>query len=152
MTEKQTDPAPIFVAPEYGVPTGMVPRPSTYLGLEKVSQSLLIESLPTPFPATPLSFPYPSPPVFPQNDFKMPLTEDRRKHNHYFKDVSRLQFIDVYRVLSLFNVTDPSLQHAIKKLLVAGGRGAKDITKDIQEAIDSCNRALEIRKEDNGTV
>jgi hypothetical protein len=40
------------------------------------------------------------------------------------------------------------LQHAIKKLLVAGGRGAgKNIEKDVSEAIDSCNRCLEMIKE-----
>lgn len=60
-----------------------------------------------------------------------------RKHSHYFKSVEGLKDIDVYRVLQLFNVTDPCLQHTVKKLLVAGGRGGgKDITRDIQEAID----------------
>jgi hypothetical protein len=72
-----------------------------------------------------------------------------KKHNHYYKDVSKLEYIDVYRVLGLFNVTDPCVQHAVKKLLVAGGRGAgKDIGKDIQEAIDSLVRYQEIKKED----
>lgn len=71
------------------------------------------------------------------------------KHNHYYKDVSKLKFIDVYRVLGLFNVTDPCIQHAVKKLLVAGGRGAgKDIDKDIQEAIDSLVRYQEMGEED----
>lgn len=50
---------------------------------------------------------------------------------------------------TLFNVTDPCLQHAIKKLLVAGGRGAgKDITKDVAEAQDSLARFLEMRDEE----
>lgn len=72
-----------------------------------------------------------------------------RKHSHYFKDVSNLSSIDVYRVLLLFSVTDPCIQHAAKKLLVAGGRGAgKDISRDIQEAIDSLVRWQEIRMED----
>lgn len=62
------------------------------------------------------------------------------KHSHYHKDVSGLQSIDVYRVLRLFEVTDPCLQHAIKKLLVAGGRGVKDIAQDVQEAIDTLER------------
>jgi len=71
------------------------------------------------------------------------------KHPHYHKDVSNLQTIDVYRVLALFNVTDPCIQHAVKKLLVAGGRGAgKDIGKDVQEAIDSLERFKEMRVED----
>lgn len=75
-------------------------------------------------------------------------TVDKRAHNHYFKDVSKLDFIDVYRVLQLFAVNDPCIQHAVKKLLVAGGRGAgKDIKKDIQEAIDSLTRWQEMQKE-----
>lgn len=70
-------------------------------------------------------------------------------HRHYYKDVSKLKTVDVYRVLKLFNVHDPCLQHAIKKLLVAGGRGAgKDITQDVQEAIDSLKRLLEMDGED----
>jgi len=71
------------------------------------------------------------------------------KHPHYHKDVRHLETIDVYWVLVLFNVTDPCIQHAVKKLLVAGGRGAgKDINKDIQEAIDSLERFKEMRVED----
>lgn len=71
------------------------------------------------------------------------------KHPHYHKDVRHLETIDVYRVLALFNVTDPCIQHAVKKLLVAGGRGAgKDISRDIQEAVDSLNRWQEMQAED----
>ena len=71
------------------------------------------------------------------------------KHPHYHKDVRNLETIDVYRVLALFNVTDPCIQHAVKKLLVAGGRGAgKDISRDIQEACDSLNRWQEMQAED----
>ena len=73
-----------------------------------------------------------------------------RKHSHYFKDVSHLKDIDVYRVLKLFNVTDPCVQHAVKKLLAAGGRGAgKDIERDLREAVDSINRALQMIAEDD---
>ena len=69
-----------------------------------------------------------------------------KKHSHYYKDVSHLEEIDVYRICELFEVEDPSgaLQHAIKKLLVAGGRGAgKDLRKDIQEAVDTLKRKLD---------
>ncbi|RLA59360.1 MAG: hypothetical protein DRQ89_14160 [Epsilonproteobacteria bacterium] len=70
------------------------------------------------------------------------------KHNHYFKDVTRFDYVDVYRVLELFNVTNPCLQHAVKKLLVAGGRGAgKNINQDIQEAIDTLVRWKEMQTE-----
>ena len=76
-----------------------------------------------------------------------------RKHSHYFKDVSNLKEVDVYRVLKLFNVTDPCIQHPIKKLLVAGGRGGgKDISKDIQEAIDTLERWKEMQAEDKPVV
>lgn len=72
-------------------------------------------------------------------------------HSHYFKDVQHLETLDVYRVLKLLNVADPCIQHAVKKLLVAGGRGAgKDITQDIEEAIDSLDRWLEMANEDAG--
>jgi hypothetical protein len=71
------------------------------------------------------------------------------KHPHYFKSVSGLTHVDVYRVLALFSVTDPCLQHAIKKLLVAGGRGGgKDIRRDVQEAIDTLERWQDMRGED----
>ena len=73
-----------------------------------------------------------------------------RKHNHYFKNVEHLKTVDVYRVLDLFEVTDQALGHAIKKLLVAGGRGAKDWRKDVQEAIDTLQRRLEMADEDEG--
>ena len=70
------------------------------------------------------------------------------KHSHYFKNVRHLDGIDVYRVLELFNVTDPCLQHAIKKLLCAGGRGAKDIEQDVQEAMDTLERWQDMCRED----
>ena len=70
------------------------------------------------------------------------------KYTHYFRDVSKLDGIDIYRILLLFGVSDPCIQHAVKKLLVAGGRGVKDITKDVEEAIVSLTRYLEMRQED----
>lgn len=72
-----------------------------------------------------------------------------RKHTHYFKDIKGFNELDVYRVLERFNVTDQALGHAIKKLLVAGGRGAgKDIRQDIGEAMDTLARWMEMREED----
>lgn len=71
----------------------------------------------------------------------------REKYPHYHKR-SPFSHVDVYRVLALFGVTDPCLQHAIKKLLVAGGRGAKDVHKDIREAIETLERWEEMRAEE----
>lgn len=67
---------------------------------------------------------------------------------HYYKDVAHLKNVDVYRVLTLFKVDDPCLQHAIKKLLCAGDRGDKSMIKDITEARDTLNRHLEMLNED----
>jgi hypothetical protein len=52
--------------------------------------------------------------------------------------------VDVYDVLQAFGVSCPALQHAIKKLLCAGLRGGKSAEQDIEEAILSCRRAIEL--------
>ena len=70
------------------------------------------------------------------------------EYSHYQKSVEHLKWIDVYRVLVLFGVTNPCLQHAIKKLLCAGQRGVKDQKQDLQEAIASLLRYLEMQTED----
>lgn len=72
----------------------------------------------------------------------------KNTYNHYFKNTVHLNAVDVYRVLSLYGVTDPCLQHAIKKLLCAGDRGAKDIEQDVQEAIDTLGRWQDMRVEE----
>jgi hypothetical protein len=72
---------------------------------------------------------------------------NKEKYSAYFKDVSRIDFIDVYQVHNLFNVDDPSgaIQHASKKLLLSGVRtGGKSKADDIREARDTLNRWLEI--------
>jgi len=71
---------------------------------------------------------------------------EERKHGHYFKDVSNVAQIDVYSVLRLFEVTDPCLQHIVKKALCAGKRGAKDFAKDVQEIADTAARLIELEQ------
>ena len=71
-----------------------------------------------------------------------------QNHVHYFKDVTHLKTIDVYRVLDLFNVSNPCVQHAVKKLLCSGQRGVKDTRQDVQEAVTSLVRYLEMQTED----
>lgn len=69
-----------------------------------------------------------------------------KEHSHYFKPTKGIEYIDVYWILSAFNVTDPTLQHSIKKLLCAGIRGGgKGFEKDVQEAIDTLHRGQELR-------
>jgi hypothetical protein len=70
------------------------------------------------------------------------------KHNHYFKNVSHLNYIDVYRLIELYDITCPVQQHILKKSLAAGKRGAKDQVRDVQDIADSANRWLQMREED----
>ncbi len=70
------------------------------------------------------------------------------EYKHYQKNVEHLKWIDVYRVLDLFGVSNPCVQHAIKKLLCKGTRGVKDTQQDVQEAITSLVRYLEMQTED----
>lgn len=69
---------------------------------------------------------------------------------HYFKDVRDLDTIDVYQVLKLFGVTHPALQHAIKKDLCSGIRGAKGKRQDRIEALESKLRYFEMEYEAGG--
>jgi len=57
--------------------------------------------------------------------------------------------IDVYDILKCYNITNPALQHAIKKLLMPGDRGHKNIEQDLKEAKESIDRAIELEKESN---
>lgn len=70
-----------------------------------------------------------------------------RKHSHYYRRCP-YPHIDVYRVLELFDVKDPALQHIVKKALCAGQRGAKDFRKDLEEIVDTGNRRIEMLDED----
>lgn len=75
--------------------------------------------------------------------------------NKYAKPIPKgLTSLDVYDVLILFQVTDPAIQHAVKKLLACGQRGHKSQLEDLQEARQSIDRAIEITytygEQDNG--
>ena len=72
----------------------------------------------------------------------------KENHNHYFKPCP-YDTLDVYRVISIFGVSDPCIQHALKKLLCSGVRGYKDQSKDIQDVIDTLERWKQMREEDD---
>lgn len=81
---------------------------------------------------------------------KPATTVKEKEHDHYFKNTSHLTEVDVYRVCDLFQIEDwsGSIQHAVKKLLLPGHRGNKGYRQDIQEAVDTLNRKLEMMDED----
>ena len=61
--------------------------------------------------------------------------------NKYTKIIGGVE-VDVYVLCRVFNVTDPELQHALKKILFKGSRGAKGAKQDITEAADSLMKWL----------
>lgn len=64
------------------------------------------------------------------------------KYNRPCKGVT----IDVYDVLVAFNVTNPALQHLIKKALAVGERGHKDKNEDLNDILASAKRAIELEE------
>lgn len=55
--------------------------------------------------------------------------------------------VDVYRVLDAFQVTDPCLQHLIKKALCSGLRGHKDRLQDLEDIKLSIEKAIVLHKQ-----
>lgn len=75
----------------------------------------------------------------------------KEKHSHYKKDISHLKSIDPYRIADLYDL-HPCAEHIMKKSLCAGGRGHKDLLRDIQDIIDTAERWKEMIEEDNHEV
>ena len=73
------------------------------------------------------------------------MSEDKGKHYRFEYGGVKM---DPYRIFTVYGIADPALQHAIKKILVAGGRGQKDATQDVEEAMQSLNRWQEMQIED----
>lgn len=64
--------------------------------------------------------------------------------NKYMREIAPDVWVDVYAVLKAWNVTNPALQHLIKKALQPGERGHKTLHQDMQDIIDSAIRAKEL--------
>ena len=52
--------------------------------------------------------------------------------------------VDIYDILRAWDVRDPAIQHAVKKLLQPGQRGSKSAVQDLREAIGSIERAIQL--------
>lgn len=70
--------------------------------------------------------------------------DEAKLANKYLHEIKSGVFVDVYDVLMAWNVTNPALQHLIKKALQAGERGHKSRKQDLQDIIDSAIRAKEL--------
>lgn len=53
---------------------------------------------------------------------------------------------DIYDVIFAYKVSNPAVEHAIKKLLCPGVRGAKGVLQDLDEARKSIVRAIELEQ------
>jgi len=62
----------------------------------------------------------------------------------------RSEQVDIYDILVAYGVTCPATAHAIKKLLMPGQRGHKDIREDLEEALSSIDRAIDLHIEQSG--
>lgn len=82
---------------------------------------------------------------------KMGESGSSKKHSHYKRDVSHLNTIDPYRIADLYDL-HPCAEHIMKKSLCAGGRGHKDLLRDIQDIIDTAERWKEMLEEDSNEV
>ena len=67
-----------------------------------------------------------------------------RENNHYFIDVSDVDEVDFYEIAKRYNVTDPAIQHILKKCLAIGNRGHKDLETDLKDILKTAKRALQI--------
>ncbi len=57
--------------------------------------------------------------------------------------------VDVYDVISAWDVRNAGLQHLIKKALQPGNRGHKDLVTDLGDIVASAKRAIEIEEDYN---
>ena len=80
-----------------------------------------------------------------------PLEVNKTKYQRQFFGVDgdnnpTMLFTDVYGVLDAFKVRDSAIDHALKKLLAGGSRGAKDKIQDWKEAVQSIECAIKLEE------
>lgn len=62
----------------------------------------------------------------------------------YHREIKPGVWVDVYDVLSAWQVQNPALQHLIKKALQPGARGHKSREQDLSDIVASAVRAKEL--------
>lgn len=75
--------------------------------------------------------------------------EEKLARNKYMREVKPGVFCDVYDILRAWEVTDPCLQHLLKKALQPGKRHHKDLEEDLKDILASAKRAVEMYEEWN---
>ena len=69
------------------------------------------------------------------------------KRNKYQREIKPGIWVDVYDVLQAWAVSNPALQHLIKKALQPGQRGHKNKCQDMDDIVASALRAKELESE-----
>jgi hypothetical protein len=73
--------------------------------------------------------------------------QNKEEFPHYFKELPEgTTHVDIYMVLALFDVTDQAIGHAVKKLMCPGQRGGKGKMQDLEEAVKTLKRGLDVMK------
>lgn len=77
-------------------------------------------------------------------ELKSGFSNDIKKHagSKYIRSAT-VEF-DVYQVLDAYKITNPGIQHALKKLLCAGLRNKGSMVQDLKEAVDALVSALRV--------
>lgn len=81
------------------------------------------------------------------NGSSITFETEQPKRNKYMREVKKGVWVDVYDVLRAWEVTDPCLQHLLKKALAGGQRGHKDLGEDLRDILASAKRAVEMHEE-----
>ena len=79
-------------------------------------------------------------------DFDYDLVKElnNKPKNKYMREILPNVWVDVYDVISAFDVQDGGMQHALKKILATGKRGHKDEAEDRKDILASVKRSNEI--------
>lgn len=85
----------------------------------------------------------PPPPEYDPADVAFAPSKYHRKLNG--------KWCDVYDILQAWSVTNPALQHLIKKALQPGRRGHKTADQDMQDIVDSAIRAQQLEGKRDAT-
>jgi len=123
--------------PSSAIASTAAPAPGSTLKRVIAGQPLdAVKATPSPAPAATLAHRSP-----------FSLDEPASPVNHYEREHRKVK-IDVYRICKLYGITDPAVQHAVKKLLRFGSGQRKSCGVDIAEAIQSLQRWQEMEAED----
>lgn len=71
-------------------------------------------------------------------------SDDKASASKYHREIKPGVWVDVYDVLAAWGVSNPALQHLIKKALQPGNRGHKSREQDLDDIVASAKRAREI--------